>query len=45
MWSKSIDLLSNIMSKRHDIFTENLTIFFSNAGKTKSVPKFRFDIF
>ena len=33
------------MSKRHDIFTENFTIFFSNAGKTVNVPEFELDKF
>ena len=45
MRNKIIDLISIIMSKRHGIFTENVTIFFSNAGKTGSVPEFEFDIF
>ena len=26
------------MSKRQGVFTENFTIFFSNAGKTENVP-------
>ena len=29
------------MQKRHRVFTENFTIFFSNAGKTENVPEFR----
>ena len=33
------------MSKRPGVFTKYLTIFFSNAGKTDNVPKFKFDIF
>ena len=33
------------MSKRRGIFTENLTIFFSNAGKTENAPEFKFDLF
>ena len=33
MKNRSIDVISNIMSKRHGIFTKNRTIFFSNAGK------------
>ena len=45
MKSKSIDLISNIMSKGHGIFTENFTIFFSNAGKTGNVPEFKFNKF
>ena len=45
MKNKSIDLIKNIMSKRHSIFTGNFTIFFSNAGKTGNVPEFKFDIF
>ena len=32
--NKIIDLMNNVMSKRHSIFNENFTIFFSNAGKT-----------
>ena len=28
------------MRKRHGTFTENFTIFSSNAGKTRSVPEF-----
>ena len=43
MNSKQFDHVSIIMSKRHDIFTENFTIFFSNAGKTVNVPEFEFD--
>ena len=34
MKNKRIDHISKIMSKRHGNFTENFTIFFSNAGKT-----------
>ena len=45
MKNKSIDLKVDIMSKRHGIFTKNFTIFFSNAGKTKNVLEFKFDIF
>ena len=30
------------MSKRQGIFTENFTVFFSNAGKTENVPGFKF---
>ena len=33
------------MLKRHDTFTENFTIFFSNAGKTVNVPELEFDKF
>ena len=33
MKNKRIDHISKIMSKRHGIFTENFTIFFSNAEK------------
>ena len=29
--------ISSIMSKRHGIFFENFTIFFSNAEKTENV--------
>ena len=42
MRNKIMDLTSNIMSIRHGIFTENFTIFFSNAGKTGSVAEFEF---
>ena len=45
MRNKIIDLISNIMSRRHGISTENFTIFFSNIGKTGNVPEFEFDIF
>ena len=38
MKTKIIDLLSNIMSKRQVIFTENFTIFLSNSAKTRNVP-------
>ena len=31
------------MSKHHGIFTENFTIFFSNAGKTGNLPEFEFE--
>ena len=37
MKNKSIDPISNIMSKRRGIITENFTIFFSNAGKTENM--------
>ena len=36
--NKPTDYISNIMSKRHGFFTENFTIFVSNAGKTGIVP-------
>ena len=42
MRNKRIDHISNIMPKRHGIFTENLH-FFSSAGKTRNVPEFEFD--
>ena len=45
MKNKRIDHISKIMSKRHDIFTENFTIFFPNAGKTVNMPEFDFDKF
>ena len=45
MKNKSIHLISNIMSKSHGIFTENLTNFFSNAGKTGNVPELKFYVF
>ena len=31
------------MSKRHDTFTENFTIFFPNTRKTGNVAEFEFD--
>ena len=43
MKNKRIDHISNIMSKHHGIFTENFTIFFSNAGKTGNLPEFEFE--
>ena len=45
MKNKLIGHISKIMSKSHDIFTVNFTIFFSNAGKTVNVPEFEFDKF
>ena len=45
MKTKRIDLISKIMSKRHGIFTENLTVFFSNAKEAESVLEFEFDKF
>ena len=44
MKNKRIDHISH-MSKLHDIFTENFTIFCSNAEKTVNVPDFEFDKF
>ena len=44
MKNKRIDLMSNILSKRQGIFTENLIIFFSSAGKTENVSVFEFKI-
>ena len=43
MKNKRNDNMSNIMPKRHSIFTENFTIFFSNAGKIRNVPQIEFD--
>ena len=43
MKNKRIDHISKIVSKRHDIFTENFTILSSNAGKTLNVSEFEFD--
>ena len=40
MKSKWIDDIGKITSKRHDVFTENLTISFSNAEKTGNLPEF-----
>ena len=31
------------MSKRHDIFTVDFTIFFLDTGKTGNVEEFEFD--
>ena len=45
MKSKRIDHISKIMSKRQNIFTENFTIFFSNAGKTVNLPELEFNKF
>ena len=45
MKNKSIDLISNIVSKRQGIFTEKFTIFFSNVGKIANVPEFKFNVF
>ena len=36
---KRIDRISNTMLKRHCVFTENSTIFFTNA----ELPEFGFD--
>ena len=33
------------MSKSQGVFTEYVTIFFSNGGKTESVPEFEFERF
>ena len=45
MKNNRIDHINKIMSKLHDIFTKNFTIFFSNAEKTVNVPDFEFDKF
>ena len=37
--------MSNIMPKRHGVFTENFTDFFPNAGETKNVPELKFERF
>ena len=42
---KVLKLISNIMSKCHGIFTENVSIFFSNAGKTGNLSEFMFYTF
>ena len=42
MKNKSTDLISKNYVKRHGIFAENITILFSNAGKTGNVPEFKF---
>ena len=36
MKNKRIDHIIKIISKHHGIFTENITIYFSNAGKMGS---------
>ena len=33
------------MSKRHVVDTEDLAIFFLNAGKTENVPEIKFERF
>ena len=38
-----MDHISNIMSKRYDVFTENVIVIVSNAGKTGNVQEFEFD--
>ena len=43
MKNKRIDHISKIMSRRHDIFTENFTISFLNAGRAGNVSEFEFD--
>ena len=45
MKNKRNNHISKIISKRHNIFTENLAIFFSNTGKTGKGPELEFDIF
>ena len=45
MKNKRIDYISKTMSKRHDIFTQNFTVFFTNAGKTVIMTQFEFDKF
>ena len=45
MKNKQIGYKSKITSERHDIFTENFAIFFSNAGEIRNVPEFIFDKF
>ena len=42
MRNKRIDHISNIMSKRHGIFTGNFIIFFSSAEKAGNVLEFKF---
>ena len=43
MKNKIIDLISNFISKGQAVFTENLSIFISNAGKTGNVLEFKFE--
>ena len=45
MKNNRINHISKIMSKRHNIFTEIFTIFFSNAAKTVNVPESELDKF
>ena len=45
MRNKSIELIRNIMSIPHGIFTENLTISFQMQEKNGNMPEFNFDIF
>ena len=45
MKNKRIDHISQIMSKLHDIFTENFAIFSANTGKTVNAWEFEFDKF
>ena len=45
MKNKIIDLINNFILKRQGIFTENFTIFISNAGKTGNVLEFKLDKF
>ena len=45
MKNKQIDHINNIMRKCYGIFTENFTIFSSNAGKTGNLSEYGFDKF
>ena len=45
MKNKQTAHISKIMSKDHGIFTENFTVFLSNAGKNGKLLEFEFDIF
>ena len=45
MKNKIIDLINNIMSKRHSSFTKNFTIFISNVGKSGNAPEIKSDKF
>ena len=45
MKNKQIKHIREIMSKNHSIFTENFTIFLSNARKNDNVLEFKFDKF
>ena len=45
MKNRQIDHISNIMSKRCGIFTENFTIFFEYTWETWNVPEFEYDKF
>ena len=43
--TRNVDHISKIMSKSRGSTAENFTIFFSNVGKTESLPEFKFERF